>query len=625
MISVDGKQLLSEITTFSKYARYLPELKRRESWDEICDRYEKMMITKYFNLKAEIIEAVKLIRNKKILPSMRMLQFAGTPIERNEARGYNCSYLPIDNYRAFDETMFLLLSGCGVGFSVQKHHIEQLPQILPKFKADGKIKERKYLVSDSLEGWGDAIKTLMKSYFGMSNSKPKFDFSDIRAKGVRLVTSGGKAPGPFPLQYCLFNIEQILEQKDIGSKLTTIECYDIICHIANAVLAGGIRRSALICLFDFDDESMISSKSGSWWELHPQRGRSNNSAVIMRSKVKEDEFFNFWKKIEASGAGEPGIYFTNDKDYGSNPCVEISLRPNTFCNLCELNGSNIDSPEDFYNMCAKAAFLGTLQAGFTDFHYLRDIWKTNTEKDYLIGVGITGIASNKLTDEMLIEGNRIIEEVNKNVSFIIGTKPASRRTTIKPAGTTSCVLGTSSGIHAWHNDYYIRTIRVGKNESIYQYMLNVNPDLVEDDLSNNQQAIIKFPIYAGEGATTRSNISPIDQLELTKQYNINWVRKGHLKGPNYNNVSATISIKPEEWEIVGKWMWENKEYYNGLSVLPFDGGTYVQAPFQDCTKEEYEELSFKINPINLLDVIEEDDNVDLQGELACASGQCEIK
>lgn len=308
-----GKTLLSEITTFSKYAKYIPELKRRETWDEICDRYEKMMITKYFKLKSEIIEAVKLVRQKKILPSMRMLQFAGAPIERNEARGYNCSYLPINDYRAFDEIMFLLLSGCGVGFSVQQNHISQLPIIIPP------TKERKYLVGDSLEGWSDAIKALMKSYFGKTTSKPKFDFSDIRPKGARLITAGGKAPGPYPLQYCLFNIEQILQQKEYGSKLNSIECYDIICHIANAVLAGGIRRSALICLFDFDDELMISAKSGNWWELNPQRGRSNNSAVIMRSKIKEGEFFNFWKKIELSNAGEPGIYFTNDKDYGTNP------------------------------------------------------------------------------------------------------------------------------------------------------------------------------------------------------------------------------------------------------------------------------------------------------------------
>jgi ribonucleoside-triphosphate reductase len=618
-----GVDILSDITIFSKYARYLPELKRRENWDEICNRYENMMIAKFPHLRDEIISALIYVREKKILPSMRALQFAGVPIERNNARGYNCSYSPINHYRAFDEAMFLLLSGCGYGFSVQKHHVEQLPAINPLFKTNG-IKERKFLVNDSLEGWAEAVKVLMKSYFGLSQSKPRFDFSDIRAKGARLITSGGKAPGPFPLQMCLFMIESILESKTPGSKLTPIECHDIICHIADAVLTGGIRRAALISLFSFDDEDMISCKSGNWWETNPQRGRANNSVVIVRNKVKEEQFFELWDKIKASNAGEPGVYFTNDKDYGTNPCCEISLRPNTFCNLCEINGDSIVDEDDFYDRCDKAAFLGTLQASFTDFHYLRPIWQINTEKDYLIGVGITGIASNNLTPEMLTIGSNIVKSTNNTWAHEIGIKSAARTTTIKPSGTTSCVLGTSSGIHAWHNDYYIRRMRLGKNESIYTYLLTVNPQLLEDEyFKPNQQAVLSIPIKAPESATLRTE-SALDLLERVNLFNTDWVQLGYNRGPNHNNVSATISIKDNEWEDVGKWMWDNRSSYNGISVLPYDNGSYIQAPFEDITEEKYNELISAMNAINLDNVIEDNDDTDLSQELACSGGVCSI-
>lgn len=618
-----GVDLLSEITIFSKYARYIPELKRRENWNEICDRYENMMVTKFPKLKSEIIKAMLYVREKKILPSMRALQFAGVPIERNNARGYNCSYGSINHYRAFDEAMFLLLSGCGYGFSVQKHHVEQLPAINPLFKTNG-IKERKFLVNDSLEGWAEAVKVLMKAYFGLSQSKPRFDFSDIRPKGARLITSGGKAPGPFPLQMALFMIESILESKQAGSKLTPLECHDIICHIADAVLTGGIRRAALISLFSFDDEEMISCKSGNWWENNPQRGRANNSVVIVRNKIKEEEFFNLWKKIKASNAGEPGVYFTNDKDYGTNPCCEISLRPNTFCNLCEINGSNITDETDFLIRCQHAAFLGTLQASFTDFHYLRPIWQINTEKDSLIGVGITGIASNKLTEEMLQNGVNLIRKINNEISNIIGIRSAARLTTVKPSGTTSCVLGTSSGIHAWHNNYYIRRMRFGKNEPIYKYMLNTNPHLIEDEyFKPTQQCVVSIPIKAPDNSITR-NESALDLLHRVYLFNTSWVQKGHNRGPNYNNVSATVSIKDEEWIDVGNWMWGNRGSYNGISVLPYDNGSYIQAPFEDITEEQYNKLISKMNPINLDDIIEEDDDTNLSGEVACAGGVCEI-
>lgn len=308
-----SNKILSDITVFNKYAKYIDSEQRRESWDEICNRYENMMKEKYPQLKENISEYGTLIRNKKILPSMRAMQFAGPAINKNQSRLYNCAYLPIDDYRAFSEALFLLLGGTGVGYSVQFHHIEKLPEIQKP------TKDKKFLISDSLEGWADAIKALMKSYFGITKYKPRFDYTDIRPKGARLVTAGGKAPGPAPLKECIVKIENILDTKQNGEKLKSIECHDILCHIANAVLSGGIRRSAMIALFSFDDMEMLECKYGNWWELNEQRGRANNSAVILRNKIKKDEFDDIWKKIELSNSGEPGLYFTNDKDWGTNP------------------------------------------------------------------------------------------------------------------------------------------------------------------------------------------------------------------------------------------------------------------------------------------------------------------
>ncbi len=318
--------MLSDITVFSKYAKYDYKTKKRESFNEIVSRYQNMMINKFPDLELEIINNCRYIREYKVLPSMRMLQFAGKAIEVNNARGYNCSYLLVDSYHAFSETMFLLLGGSGVGYSVQNKHIEKLPEI------NKPTKERKFVVQDDIMGWADAVKVLVKSYFGLG-SKPKFDFRAIREKGTLLITAGGKAPGSEPLKICLAHIEAILENKRNGEKLSSTECHDIMCHIADSVLSGGIRRAAMIALFDFDDEDMISSKYGTWWELNPQRGRANNSAVAFRPKLEKKEFLQLWKRIELSGSGEPGIYLTNNPEWGTNPCVEIALRPFQFCNL----------------------------------------------------------------------------------------------------------------------------------------------------------------------------------------------------------------------------------------------------------------------------------------------------
>ena len=615
-----SNRILSDITVYMKYAKYLPELNRRESWEELVTRNKEMHIKRYPKLATEIEAAYQYVYDKKVLPSMRSLQFGGKPIEISPNRIYNCAYLPIDDWRAFGETMFLLLGGTGVGYSVQKHHVESLPEI----RKPNSDRTRRYLIADSIEGWADAVKALMKSYF-YGGSKLRFDFSDIRPKGARLVTSGGKAPGPQPLKECLVKIEGILNAKADGEKLTPIETHDVVCHVADAVLAGGIRRAALISLFSADDDEMIACKSGPWWEQNPQRGRANNSAVLMRHKLTKEFFMDIWKRVELSGAGEPGIYLSNDKDWGTNPCCEIALRPFQFCNLCEVNVSNLDSQEDYNSRVKAAAFIGTLQASYTDFHYLRPIWQRTTEKDALIGVSMTGIGSGTVLGYDMKEAARIVKEENARVAGLLKINKSARCTTVKPAGTTSLTLGTSSGIHAWHNDYYVRRVRVGKNEAIYTYLSMYHPELVEDEYFRpHDTAVISIPQKSPAGSIMRTE-SPFQLLERVKRVSREWIRPGHRSGNNTHNVSATISLRDHEWEAAGQWMWDNRDHYNGLSVLPYDGGTYTQAPFEDCSKETYERMMISLKDVDLTRVVELDDNTDLSGELACAGGACEIK
>ncbi len=616
-----NNQILSEITVYMKYARYIPDLNRRETWDELVTRNKEMHIKKYPKLKEEIENTYKFVYDKKVLPSMRSMQFGGKPIEISPNRIYNCAYLPIDNKESFSEVMFLLLGGTGVGYSVQKHHVNQLPPINKPYPK----RKKRFLIGDSIEGWADSIKVLMKSYLNGKGSRIEFDYSDIRPKGARLVTSGGKAPGPQPLKECIVKLTGILDAKEDGDQLSTVEVHDIVCHIADAVLAGGIRRAALISLFSAADTEMISCKSGNWWELNPQRGRANNSAVLMRHKITKEFFMDLWKRVEASGAGEPGIYFNNDKDWGTNPCCEIALRPYQFCNLCEVNASDIESQEDLNARVKAAAFIGTLQAGFTDFHYLRDIWRETTEKDALIGVSMTGIGSGAVLGYDMTEAANHVKKENARVAKLIDINKSARTTTVKPAGTTSLTLGTSSGIHAWHNDYYIRTLRVGKNEAIYAYLAENIPQLIEDDyFRSHDTAVISIPQKAPKGAIMRTE-SPFQLLERVKRVAQEWITPGHRNGSNTHNVSATISLREDEWEDAGKWMWDNREHYNGLSVLPYNGGTYKQAPFQDIDKEKYEEMLVHLKDIDLSKVIEEKDETNLTGELACAGGACEIQ
>ena len=582
-----SNKILSDVTVFSKYAKYVPKLQRRENWSELVTRNKEMHQRKYPQIKQEIEEAYQYVYDKKVLPSMRSLQFGGAPIELAPNRVFNCAYLPVSEVDAFSETMFLLLGGTGVGYSVQRHHISKLPDVVGTKK-----RTRRFLVSDNIEGWADAVKVLMESYFnGLMNVE--FDYRDIRPKGALLITSGGKAPGPQPLKDCIHNLRSILDTA-IGRQLTTLEVHDLMCYIADAVLAGGIRRAALISLFSMDDTSMLSCKSGNWWEQNPQRGRANNSAVILRHRASKEDFDKLWERVYLSGSGEPGVYFTNDKDWGTNPCCEIALRPYQFCNLCELNVSDIESQEDLNERSKAAALIGTLQAGYTDFHYLRDVWRETTEKDALIGVGQTGIGSGAILDYDLEEAAQCVKDENERVAKLIGINMSARCTTVKPSGTSSCVLGTSSGIHAWHNDYYIRRQRIGKNEALYQYLMINHPELVEDEYFNpDSQAVIEIPQKAPEGSILRTE-SPLDLLNRVGRFNTEWVAGGHREGQNSHNVSCTISLKDDEWDLCGEWMWKNRNNFNGISVLPYDGGTYTQAPFETCDKKTFDDLSHEV-------------------------------
>jgi ribonucleoside-diphosphate reductase alpha chain len=613
----NSQELLSNITVFQKYAKYQDALGRRETWAELVDRNKEMHQKKYPTFKDEIEQAYAYVYDKKILPSMRSLQFGGRPIELSNNRMFNCAFSPADHPAVFSETMFNLLGGSGVGYSVQKHHTEQLPAIVGV-----KERKRRFLVGDSIEGWADAVKVLIKAYT-MGKSDPEFDFRDIRHKGARLVTSGGKAPGPDPLRICLDHLRSVLNNS-VGRKLKPIEVHDMICHIANAVLSGGIRRAALISLFDKDDLDMLSAKAGMWWELNPQRGRANNSVVLHRDTTTEEEWKDVWKKVEDSGSGEPGVFWTNDYNMGSNPCCEIALNANQYCNLTECNVSDVDTQEELNNRVKAATLIGTLQAGYTDFHYLRSVWKETTEREALLGISMTGIGSGTVLNLDLEMAATITKQENERVANLIGINSSARITTVKPAGTTSLVLGSSSGIHAWHNDYYIRRMRVGKNEPLYAYMKEKVPALVEDCVHNSHlEAVMSFPQKAPKGAMLRTE-SYKDLLERVKRFNQEWIGSGHNYGNNKHNVSCTISLKDDEWVECGQWMWDNREMYTGISVLPYNGGTYQQAPFEDCTEAEFLTMYDQLAKIDLTEVLEVDDNTEAKDNLACSNGSCEI-
>lgn len=613
-----SNKLLSNLVAFRTYAKYLPHVSRRESLEETINRNMNMHLEKFPKLSRDIIKAYKQVHDLKVMPSMRSLQFGGDAITKNNARIYNCAFVHIKYTRVFAESLYLLLCGTGVGYSVQTHHINELPTLRkPK-------RENTHSIHDSIEGWADAVDALMNAYF-FGAIRPIFDYSQISPKGAYLATTGSKAPGPEPLRIALNLVEKKLQQAT-GRKLNSLECHDIQCILADCVLAGGIRRAALISLFDKDDEAMLTSKQGEWWVKTPYRARANNSAMLLRQSTTQEEFMKVYDACIKSNAGEPGFLWVDDLEMGANPCVEIGLQSNQFCNLTTTNMTGIKNEKDFLNRIYAATLLGTLQASYTDFPYLGEKWKQVTEAEALIGCSFTGIADSPIvTPELLQKAAALVLEVNEKYAKIIGINVAARTTAIKPEGTASCVLGSASGIHARHSKHYLRRIRLNKEESLAKYLKLAIPDLVEDDLFSNRDSVVTIPQESPEGSITREQESASTLLDRVLFYNQNWVIPGHRSGKARHNVSCTINYKPEEIEDLAKRMWDERNVYSGISLLPYDGGSYQQAPFEECTEEVFTTLNKLVKDIDLTQVLEMDDQTNMSEQLACAGGVCEIR
>lgn len=614
----NSSKLLSDIVAFRTYAKFLPEKQRRETLEETITRNMDMHISRFPQIESDIREAYKQVYSLNIMPSMRSMQFAGEAILKNNVRIYNCSFLHINKPRAFAETLYVLLCGTGAGYSVQNRHISQLPKIRKPKRANI------HMVHDSIEGWADAVDALMNSYF-FGGIKPLFDYSQISRQGTLLGTTGAKAPGPKPLIKAL-DLVNLKLSRAIDRRLTSLEIHDIICILADCVLAGGIRRAALISLFDKNDESMLTCKHGDWWNESPYRARANNSAALLRKDTTREEFDRIYEACINSNCGEPGFIWTDDLDMGKNPCAEIGLNPNQFCNLTTINLTTVVDSYDFLQRVQAAALIGTLQAAYTDFPYLSHLWKEMTEFEALLGVSFTGVADGiKLSAETIQEGAKLVNEINATYAKILGINPSARSTAIKPEGSASCVLGSSSGIHARHSDFYLRRIRINKEESLAKYLITVIPDLCEIDFYSDRDIVVTIPQKSPEGSVTRETETALQLLERVLFYNKNWVKPGFVHGKDQHNVSCTINYKKEEVKDLQKALWENREVYSGISLLPHDGGTYKQAPFESCDESTYLRLSELVKDIDLTKVTETEDQTDLAEQLSCVGGVCEIK
>lgn len=614
----NSNKLLSDLVTYRTYARYLPYFQRRESYEEIVNRCMLMHLQKFPKLSKDITKAFSLVHDYKVMPSMRSLQFAGEAITKNNLRSYNCSAAAIDDPRVFSEALFVLLSGTGFGFSVQKHHINKLPTLkLPR-------QEGVFRIQDSIHGWAQALQVLVDAYFS-ATIRPVFEYGDISARGVRLVATGAKAPGPGPLKLMLEAVEKKLKAA-IGRKLKSIEVHDIICIVSDCVVSGGIRRAALLSLFDRDDEDMLRCKQGKWWEDHPYRARANNSAVLPRSEITKEEFDYIFRACALSGSGEPGFLFRDDVDMLANPCVEIALNSLQLCNLTSVVQTGLKDKKDFLRRVYNAALIGTLQAAYTDFPFVRDGWRQITEKEALLGVSFTGIADtgDSIPEDWLQEAAKLVLETNEKYAKLIGINVAARATSLKPEGTLSCVVGSSSGIHDRHAEYYLRRFQINKTDDLYHYLKQQVPDLVEDYRLAQDTAVITIPQESPKGALLRENTSALQLFDRALKYNKNWVAPGHRYSADKHNVSVTISVKDNEWETLREVMWANRNDYSGISLLPFDGGSYQQAPFETCTQETYENLSKVVKGIDLREVREIEDTTQLNETVSCVGGACEL-
>lgn len=596
---------LQDYTFVSKYARYSPEKQRRETWGEAVDRVRDMHLRRYPQAEKEIRWAFQQVRQKRVLGSQRALQFGGTAIERKHARIYNCIASYCDRLRFFQEAFWLLLCGCGVGFSVQKHHVAKLPGFLPEWLDGSERPQKVYVIPDTIEGWSDALGVLLSSYFGggdfpeYAGCEVVFDFSLIRPEGALLSSSSGKAPGPKPLMIALDKIQTLIKRclSDGQDRLRPIDAYDIVMHASDAVLSGGVRRSATICLFSPDDMDMAMAKTGNWYVDNPQRGRSNNSALLVRGKTTKEEFERLMTFVREFG--EPGFVWADSTELVVNPCVEIGLFPVDrltgltgwqACNLCEINGKKCRTEKDFRIACKAAAIIGTCQAGYTNLDYLGEVSKRIIEREALLGISITGMMDNPhilLDPKIQRKMARYILKVNEVMAQLLGINPAARATCVKPAGTTSCILGTASGIHPHHAKRYIRRTQANHLEKPLRHFNSVNPNAVEKSVwsANGTDEVISFCIEVPKGAKTKNDIDAIALLEYVKLTQQNWVMAGTRKDRCVepwltHNVSNTITVRGDEWDAVTEFIYENRQYFAGVSLLPITGDKdYPQAPF----------------------------------------------
>jgi ribonucleoside-diphosphate reductase alpha chain len=682
---------LQDYIAIARYSRYRKTLGRREVWDEAVERVRNMHLRKFAHfattkpkeawfknledegktgpefrsifgelnsLTNEIWDAFELVKSKSVLPSMRSLQFGGKAIEAVQARLYNCSFSYADRPAFFREALYLMLCGVGVGFSVQTGHIEKIPP-LPVRGEEMELPAKHFTVEDSIEGWSDAIDALIQSYY--EGYVIEFNFSQIRGRGDPIKTAGGKAPGHLPLKRSIREVSNLLKGAS-GRNLRPIEVYDCVMHLAQAVLSGGVRRSATICLFSPEDAEMANAKTGNWFETSPQRSFSNNSALLDRNTVKEETFLSLFERQKQFG--EPGFYFASSSDYGANPCVEIGLFPqitltekditklelqsngNSFsvgdtysgwqmCNLSTINGASPENRSDFFHLCKYGSLIGTLQAAYTDIPYLGPISRLINEKEALLGVSICGILDNPtimLNPETLAKGAEVVRGTNAIFAKILGISPASRTTCVKPEGTASLLLGAGSGIHPHHAKRYFRRVQANRIDPVYQFFKTANAHMTEKSAYNQStDDIITFPVEAPPGAICRNDLTALEFLKIVMDVQKHWVESGQADNeiaPGlHHNVSNTVTVKEEEWEDVANFVWENRYNFTGVALLQSMGDkVYLQSPREEIATEEDVRKwnTLKYQKLDYTQMSENADNTSLQDTAACAGGSCEI-
>lgn len=626
MTSKELPTLYQQVIHSSRYARYIPEKNRRETWEETVDRLVTYLKTKTPTLEKDIEELRTAVLNLEVMPSMRLMMTAGEACERDNIAAYNCSYLAVNNKRAFSEALYILMNGTGVGFSCERQETNRLPNVPDKVELCDDV----IVVEDSKLGWAKAFKKLISHLY--EGDIPNFDFTKVRPAGSRLKTFGGRASGPEPLKQLFdFVIETFKQAK--GRKLSSIEVHDIMCMIGQIVVVGGVRRSALISLSNLTDRRMREAKMGAWYNDNPHRGLANNSVAYTETPDSET-FMEEWLSLVKSKSGERGMFnriAAQDQaakwgrrdpnlSYGTNPCSEIILRDKQFCNLTEVVVRANDTEDSLKRKIKLATLLGTIQSTMTDFKFLSAEWKQNTEEERLLGVSLTGIMDAKITnnpDPKMLERLRDeARKTNKKYAEILEIPESASITCVKPSGTVSQLVDSASGIHARHNDQYIRTVRMDKKDPITDFLIAAGVQHEDCQMNPNSTSIFSFPIRAPKGTLTRNSKTAIEQLELWLTYQRHWCE---------HKPSVTVSVRDKEWVEVGAWVWKHFDEISGVSFLPHSDHTYPQAPYQDATSEEVKALE-KVTPSKLdwSVFIEEDDNTTGTQELACSSGSCEI-